>query len=151
MLVQRTAYDKNRVSGWWNYLAQAGYIVVSQDVRGRYASDGEFESQWRLTTHDAEDGYDTVEWAAKLPGSTGKVGTLGVSDPARHQWRLAPLRPPSLVAMSACSMAAHLWDVEGPHTIRPAFRLEWLAMMATDMRRRAHLPGPQTAVPVGPH
>jgi predicted acyl esterase len=45
----------------------------------------------RFETHDAEDGYDTVEWAAKFPGSNGKVGTFGGSYNAFLQWRLAPL------------------------------------------------------------
>jgi putative CocE/NonD family hydrolase len=94
-----------------------------------------------LATHDAEDGYDTVEWAAKLPGSTGKVGTFGTSYPSFMQWRLAPLRPPSLEAMSACSIPARMWDLESPCSLRPAFRLEWLAMMAVDMRRHDNSPG----------
>ena len=64
-------------------------------------------------THDAEDGYDTVEWAAKLPNSDGKVGTFGMSYRAQLQWRLAPLRPPSLVAMSACSAMAHFDNEHG--------------------------------------
>jgi hypothetical protein len=145
VLVQRTPYGKSGLAVLSDMLAGAGYIVVCQDVRGRYESEGRFEYELRQTTHDAEDGYDTVEWAAKLPGSTGKVGTLGTSYPAGLQWRLAPLRPPSLVAMSACSCTAHFWDMEGPHTIRPGYRLEWFAMMATDMRRRENLLGVQTA------
>jgi predicted acyl esterase len=141
VLVQRTPYGKDRS---FNRFVKAGYIVVSQDTRGRYESEGKFESMWRFKTHDAEDGYDTVEWTAKLPGSNGKVGTFGTSYPAFLQWRLAPLRPPSLVAMSACSIPAQIWYGEGS-TLRPGFRLEWWAMMATDMRRRNNLPGVHTA------
>jgi len=141
VLVQRTPYHKG---GNFNWFVKAGYIVVSQDVRGRYESEGKFESMWRFKTHDAEDGYDTVEWAAKLPGSTGKVGTFGTSYPAFLQWRLAPLRPPSLVAMFACSIPAQIWYGENPCTIRPGFRLEWWARMALDMRRRENLPGVHT-------
>src|SRR4030042_1916534 len=79
VLVQRTAYGK---SGSFTQLVKAGYIIVSQDVRGRYASDGESARPWRGTTHNAEDGYDTVEWAGKLPGSPGKGGARGHSGPA---------------------------------------------------------------------
>ena len=86
----RTPYGKGTK---FDRFVKAGYIVVSQDARGRYASDGTWESFLRFETHDAEDGYDTVEWAAKLPGSTGKVGTMGGSYNAFLQWRLAPLRP----------------------------------------------------------
>jgi putative CocE/NonD family hydrolase len=141
VLVQRTPYGKD---GSFDRFVKAGYIVVSQDTRGRYKSEGKFESNWRLETHDAEDGYDTVEWAAWLPGSNGKVGTFGTSYPAFMQWRLAYLQPPSLVAMSACSIPAQMWHVEGPGTVRPAFRLEWLLAMAFDMRRHENIPGIHT-------
>jgi putative CocE/NonD family hydrolase len=141
VLVRRTPYGKD---GEYDRYVKAGYIVVSQDVRGRYESEGRYESSYRFETHDAEDGYDTVEWAARLPNSTGRVGTFGASLPAFLQWRLAPLRPPSLVAMSACSIPAQQPQGEYPGTIRPGFRLEWLAMMAADMRRRENLPGIHT-------
>ena len=55
--------------------ARRGYVVVIQDVRGRYASEGNFTPFVR----EFEDGYDTVEWAAKLPGTNGMVGTIGLS------------------------------------------------------------------------
>ena len=135
VLVLRTPYGKNRK---FDRYVKAGYIVVSQDARGRYASDGKWESFMRFETHDAEDGYDTVEWAAKLPGSTGKVGTFGASYNAFLQWRLAPLRPPSLVAMSAHSILARYTDLEGPGTIRPGRRLQWwMFTMSPDVRKRS--------------
>jgi putative CocE/NonD family hydrolase len=140
VLVQRTPYGKD---GNFDRFVKAGYIVVSQDARGRYESEGEYESMWRFETHDAVDGYDTVEWAAKLPGSTGKVGTFGTSYPAFLQWRLAPLHPPSLVAMSAFSIPAQIWYGEA-YSLRPGFRLQWWASMAADMRRRKSLPGVHT-------
>ena len=56
-------------------LAAHGYIVVMQDVRGRYASDGEFTP----SDQEFEDGYDSVQWAAGLPGSDGQVGMFGAS------------------------------------------------------------------------
>ena len=142
VLVQRTPYGKGRN---FDRFVKAGYIVVNQDVRGRYASEGKWGSLYRFKTHEAKDGYDTIEWAARLPGSTGKVGTFGTSYPALLQWRLAPLRPPSLVAMSACSIPAQIWYGENPCTIRPGFRLDWLASMAVDMRRHENLPGVHTS------
>ncbi len=129
---------------------KAGYIVVRQDARGRYASDGKWESFYRFDTHDGEDGYDTVEWAAKLPGSNGKVGTFGVSYNAFLQWRLAPLRPPSLVAMCARSIPARLTQLEGPGTIRPGRRLNWFfAGMSPDMRLRSGAEGVKTKAEAG--
>ncbi|MHC4540448.1 MAG: CocE/NonD family hydrolase, partial [Planctomycetota bacterium] len=141
MLVQRTPYGKGDN---FDRFVKAGYIVVSQDVRGCYASEGRWESLYRFQTHDAQDGYDTVEWAAKLPGANGKVGTFGGSYKAFLQWRLAPLRPPSLVAMSACSIPAQIWYGRPSCTIRPGIRLKWLEWMALDMRRRENLPGVHT-------
>jgi putative CocE/NonD family hydrolase len=55
--------------------ARRGYIVVVQDVRGTFASDGRFEP----FLHEYADGSDTVTWAASLPGSTGQVGLYGCS------------------------------------------------------------------------
>jgi putative CocE/NonD family hydrolase len=143
VLVSRTPYGKRGIHP--EAYVTAGYIVVCQDVRGRYASDGTFESFLRVRTHDAEDGYDTVEWAARLAGSTGKVGTFGGSYDAFLQWRLAALRPPALVAMAAESIPARYTDLEGPGTIRPGRRLAWWrTMMSPELRRRAGRPGPQT-------
>ena len=68
-LALTTAYlDPVRASG-------EGYVVVVQDVRGRYRSEGKFTP----FVYEYEDGYDTVEWAAKLPGANGSVGMYGVS------------------------------------------------------------------------
>src|SRR5215470_2587023 len=61
VLVMRTPYGKPVKAD--EAMVRAGYIVVCQDARGRHASEGKFESFYRDQTHDAEDGYDTVEWA----------------------------------------------------------------------------------------
>ena len=72
--------------------AEHGYIVVVQDVRGRFGSEGE----WSPSVNEFEDGYDAVEWAAKLPGSNGTVGMYGASYFGMTQWQAAIMRPPSL-------------------------------------------------------
>jgi putative CocE/NonD family hydrolase len=76
--------------------AAAGYIVVLQDVRGRYRSEGKFVPFVR----EYEDGHDTVEWAASLPGSNGSVGMHGLSYLGKTQWHAAVKRPPSLKSMA---------------------------------------------------
>jgi putative CocE/NonD family hydrolase len=76
-------------------LARAGYIVVIQDVRGRFRSEGE----WEPLRHEAADGYDSVEWAARLPGSSGVVGMFGASYHGFTQWMAAREAPPSLRAI----------------------------------------------------
>ncbi len=76
--------------------ARSGYIVAIQDVRGRYASEGKFTPFMR----EYEDGYDAVEWAAKLPGSSGRVGMVGLSYLGKVQWHAAVMQPPSLGAIA---------------------------------------------------
>lgn len=78
-----------------NRLVQHGYIVIIQDVRGRYASEGDFFP----FEHEAKDGYDTVEWAAHLPYSSGKVGMFGLSYYGFTQLLAAIEKPPHLNAI----------------------------------------------------
>ena len=144
VLVQRTRYGK---SGNFDRYVKAGYIVVVQDVRGLYASEGEAQQghdPWR-TGIEAEDGYDTVEWAAKLPGSTGKVGTFGASALAGYQWKLASLGPPSLVVMVARSMSARQTDQFPSRISRPYVILKSRMVIFNPERwRRLNLPGVHT-------
>jgi hypothetical protein len=141
VLVRRTPYGKD---GDFDRFVKAGYILVSQDIRGRYESEGKWESLIRPKTHDGEDGYDTVEWAARLHGSTGKVGTFGGSYLGLVQWRLAPLRPPSLVAMSANAIAAQHTYYRRNGAILPSELLVWVISFSPEMRRRANRPGVHT-------
>src|SRR5688500_7042081 len=76
-------------------LARAGYMVVIQDVRGRFTSEGE----WLPMLNEGPDGYDSVEWAARLPGSNGRVGMFGASYFGFTQWAAAMQQPPSLKAL----------------------------------------------------
>jgi putative CocE/NonD family hydrolase len=50
--------------------------------------------------HEEQDGYDTVEWAARLEGSNGRVGMFGASYTGNTQWKAATSQPPSLRAIS---------------------------------------------------
>jgi uncharacterized protein len=101
-LLLRTPYRKDLSSeiAWCGIdpveAARRGFLVVVQDTRGRFASDGE----WEPLEHEAADGFDAVEWAAGLPGSNGRVGTYGGSYGGGTQWLPAIERPPSLVAIS---------------------------------------------------
>jgi len=137
VLLERTRYGKDR--GNFNRLVKAGYIVVVQDGRGSYESEGKYNLE-QIQIHEAEDGYDTVEWAAKLHGSSHKVGTFGVSWLATTQWLLAPLRPPSLVAMCAESAQVHARDTYPTGAFSPANYL-YGNLVSTNQRRRANLPG----------
>lgn len=99
VLVQRTPYDKRSPVGSRPFdtllAVSRGYIVVQQDTRGRFASDGE----WSPWTHEQTDGHDTVRWAAKLPGSNGTVGMFGASYTGNTSWMAAIDGPPELRAI----------------------------------------------------
>ena len=140
VLLQRTPYSKDGENcvEQGHRLAERGYVVVQQDVRGRYRSDGEFQPGFFSADHrDAEDGYDTVEWAAGLPWSTGKVGTFGGSYCGWTQWELAHTRPPHLAAMIPSAIAANLLDREMSGVLRLGRILWWsVNTLAPDVRRR---------------
>ena len=99
VLLTRLPYGKDRPRDPTYFdpikAAGGGYIVVVQDVRGRYASEGDFTP----FVKEYEDGYDTVEWAAGLPGSDGNVGMFGLSYFGKTQWQAAVTGPPSLKSM----------------------------------------------------
>jgi uncharacterized protein len=94
-LLTRTPYNKDGTDREARYYAERGYNVVTNDVRGRYGSEG----AWRLIADDPSDGYDVVEWIAAQPWSDGKVGTFGTSYPGGTQHALAEMNPPHLTAM----------------------------------------------------
>lgn len=88
------------------WYAAHGYIVVIQDVRGRGTSEGDF----RLFEHEIEDGYDTVNWAATLPGSSGTVGMYGFSYQGMTQLYAAVKRPTALKALCPAMLGYDLYD-----------------------------------------
>jgi putative CocE/NonD family hydrolase len=111
-LLQRTPYDKNNGVSTGLMGAARGYVVIIQDVRGRYASDGE----WYTFKHESEDGYDTVEWAAALPYSDGRVGMFGGSYVGATQMLAAIAHPPHLAGLCAVVTASNYhenWTYQG--------------------------------------
>src|SRR5436305_2530174 len=144
VLVYRTPYGKHFAQKEYTIFRRAvqrGYAVVIQDVRGRYASDGEF----RPYENEARDGYDTIEWAAKQPWSNGNVGTFGLSYPGAVQWLAAVQNPPHLKAMVPAMTfstpknffyAWGTWDMSW---------IEWIwENIAADARIKKNLAGPHT-------
>jgi putative CocE/NonD family hydrolase len=75
---------------------QSGYVVVAQDVRGRYASEGTFKPHVQETA----DGMDAFAWTAAQSWSKGVVGTFGGSYLGATQWLPAREQPPALRAMA---------------------------------------------------
>jgi putative CocE/NonD family hydrolase len=111
VLLQRTPYGKQSSPGTWPILdplraADDGYVVVIQDVRGRFASEGEFEP----FVDEALDGHDSVEWAAAQSWSTGDVGLYGSSYMSATQLQAARERPPHLRALAPFEASSDLGE-----------------------------------------
>lgn len=141
VLLQRTPYGKAAV-GNARFIA-AGYVVVSQDIRGRYASDGDWIPFSEPDTPDGPDGHDTIEWIAAEDWCDGNVGTFGASYDAWLQWQAARHRPAHLRAMCAYTIPMELTDLDYPGAFRLARRLHWwFATMAPDVRKRDGWPAP---------
>jgi uncharacterized protein len=144
VLVYRTPYGKKtalKEYSTFQHAVERGYAVVVQDVRGRFASAGEF----RPYENEGHDGYDTIEWAAKQKWSNGVVGTFGLSYPGAVQWLAAVESPPHLKAMVPAMTFSTpqnffytfgLWDLSW---------IEWIwDNIAPDVRVKKNLPGPKT-------
>ncbi len=91
VILMRTPYDKsvNWAVSPAHKMVQRGYVVIIQDVRGRYTSEGE----WYPFRHEQADGFDSVEWAAALPYSDGKIGMMGASYVGATQMLAAIAQP----------------------------------------------------------
>src|ERR1051326_4705577 len=96
VLLTRTPYNKAVYPVDFALRAAAhGYVFIAQDCRGRYTSAG----TWEPFRYESNDGYDTVEWAASLPYSDGKVGMYGASYVGVTQMLTAIAAPPHLAGI----------------------------------------------------
>ena len=136
VLLQRSPYDKHISAGSALRGAARGYVVVIQDVRGRYTSEGE----WYPFKYESQDGFDTVEWAAALPGSNGKVGMFGSSYVGATQMLAAMAAPPHLAGIFPCITASNYhdgWTYQGG-AFEQLFNELWTSGLALDtLTRRA--------------
>ncbi len=95
VLLVRTPYDRRNEASIGVRGAQRGFVVITEDTRGRYGSEGKFYT----FVNEPNDGYDTVEWAAALPYSNGKVGMFGGSYVGATQMLAAITNPPHLAGI----------------------------------------------------
>ncbi len=93
----------------WKYYARENYILVVQDVRGRWMSEGEFvdvrpfikDKKTNNDIDEASDTYDAIDWLVKnIPGNNGNVGVLGISYPGFYATMAAASAHPALKAVS---------------------------------------------------
>ncbi|HTP67682.1 MAG TPA: CocE/NonD family hydrolase [Dongiaceae bacterium] len=154
VLLQRTPY---RRSIPWGYnvdfaqrAASRGYVVFLQDVRGRYTSDGD----WYPFIHEADDGYDTIEWVAAQPYSNGKVGMFGGSYVGATQMLAAIAHPPHLAGICPVVTASNYhdgWTYQGG-AFEQWFNQSWTTGLAQDtvLHQIERMPGTPEAVEVLP-
>jgi uncharacterized protein len=144
VILIRTPYSKDRYAGYSSFprkAAESGYAVIVQDVRGRFASEGVFSPYLQ----ELNDGYDSVEWAAALPFSNGKVGTQGCSYLGAVQWQAAVMNPPHLAAIfPQCTFAngRHFFYFSG------AFDLSWILWLngrLPDLKKRLGMTGEEAS------
>ena len=124
-LLLRTPYSNNMPDEMQNsaWFAARGYVVVNEDVRGRYDSDGRFEPY----RHEADDGFDTDEWVARQPWSNGKLGTMGGSYLGFTQLTQGIRGSSHLLSMAADFTSSDIYDgwvyVDGAFLL--GFALPW--------------------------
>lgn len=90
---------------------QNGYVVVLNNERGRYWSEGNYT----FLAGAKNDGYDVIEWIVNQSWSNGKVGTWGCSSGAEHQLGLATTNHPGHTAMIPMAAGAGIGEVGGYH------------------------------------
>jgi putative CocE/NonD family hydrolase len=135
VLLQRTPYNRQNATDFGHSAAARGYMVVVQDVRGRYESEGE----WYPFKHETDDGFDTVEWAAALPHSNGKVGMFGGSYVGATQMLTAVGHPPHLAGICPVVTASNYhenWTYQGG-AFEQWFNESWTSGLAQDTFNRA--------------
>jgi putative CocE/NonD family hydrolase len=134
VLLVRTPYDKTSQTNFGLRGVARGYVVIAQDVRGRFASEGEFYT----FKNESLDGYDTVEWAAALPYSNGKVGMFGGSYVGATQMLAAIAKPPHLAGICPTVTASNYhdgWTYQGG-AFEQWFNESWSTGLAENTMRR---------------
>lgn len=122
-------------------LVEAGYALVTQDVRGRFDSGGTF-SPFR---DEPGDGVATIAWLAAQPWCKGKVGLMGGSYVGATQWLAAGQAPPNLSAFVPYATGSDYhegWTYQGG-----AFQLGFILRWTIGSLSLAHLPGRPDADP----
>jgi putative CocE/NonD family hydrolase len=133
VLLQRTPYNR-RDAATGILLASHGYVVVMQDTRGRFDSEGEFYP----FKYESQDGYDTVEWAAGLEHSNGKVGMFGGSYVGATQMLASISHPPHLAAIFPYVTASEYYEgwTYQSGALMQWFASSWTSGLTEDTLRR---------------
>lgn len=149
-LLQRLPYDRSNSFQAQHIAAlevvravDAGFAVVLQDTRGRYASGGSFAP----FVHEAPDGEDTIAWLREQPFCDGTVGMYGASYNGATQLLAASRAPRGLRAIAPQLTGADYrdgWTYRGG-ALQLGFVLLWIveSLAPPDVARME--PGPERA------
>jgi putative CocE/NonD family hydrolase len=143
VLLQRTPYNRRDsfavvVNAGIEPLraVERGYVVVIQDTRGRFGSEGVFEP----FAHEADDGADTIAWLAEQSYCNGRIGMYGASYYAATQLLAATRRPEALKAIAPKETAADYFDSWFYYggALQLGFSIYWaLGLAVAEATRRA--------------
>ena len=150
VLLQRTPYNRSDsfaviVNAGIEPLeaVAAGFVVVIQDTRGRWASEGVFDP----FRNEAADGFDTIQWLAEQDYSNGRVGMYGASYYAATQLLAATARPPALRAIAPQATASDYHDdwIYRGGALQLGFSLYWALGLAAAEAQRSTAVRPASA------
>jgi predicted acyl esterase len=108
-LPYRKDESRGRCYSLYSYFVERGYIVARVDIRGTGNSEGHL-IEYEYTDQEQEDGETVIEWLAKQPFSTGKVGMFGVSWGGFNSIHMAMRNPPALKAIIAIDATDDLYQ-----------------------------------------
>ena len=153
ILFRRTPYGvpekaPEQMPSSWKELAEDGYIVVIQNLRGRFKSEGVFHLSSRVdladpkATNETTDAYDSIDWLVKnIPNNNGKVGMYGVSYDGLTT-AMPLLHPhPALKAVSEQASPVDQWMNDDDHrygALRESYDFEYAVMEQSDKNKNTH-------------
>ena len=163
ILLRRTPYScspygEDKWEAFWNnhlrYYLREGYIMVKQDVRGRWMSEGEFmdvrpfnPNKSGQQVDEASDTYDAIDWLVKnLPGNNGRVGVFGISYPGFYSTMAAMSGHPALKAVSPQAPVTDWFIGDDFHHNGAFFQMDGFAFYSGFGKPR---PVPTTVGPTG--
>src|SRR5437870_2887697 len=134
VLLERTPYNRKDDSTSAYALSSYGYVVILQDTRGRFDSEGDFYP----FKYESQDGYDTVEWAAALDYANDQVGMFGGSYVGATQMLAAMAKPPHLAAIFPYVTASEYYEgwTYQHGALMQWFATSWSSGLAVDTLRR---------------
>jgi uncharacterized protein len=149
-----STWQVNRMPAYYRSMAREGYILVFQDIRGKFKSEGHFEMNRPLyhlsdpkRTDESTDAYDAVEWLVKnLPHNNGKAGIFGISYPGYLALDASVDPPPALKASSPQATPIDMFlgdDFHHNGAFRLSYGFEYSYMVENAKEANSSFPFPQ--------